>query len=255
MIGIIGAIPEEINAIIEEMQISETRIIGKRKYYIGKLEKVPCVVVFSRIGKVAATITTTTLIQEFKIQKLLFTGVAGGINSKVKVGDIVLATTLSQHDFDAFPLYPKNEIPLINKKIFKTDSDLNKIASNEISSFLEDKSIHQYISEIDLMEFGIQVPILHQGLIVSGDQFIYQTEQVSKILTDFPEALCAEMEGAAVAQVCHEYHIPFTVIRTISDNANESATLDFNKFIEKVSNKYSLWIVKHLIQKNQTQSN
>ena len=248
MIGIIGAIPEEINAIIEEMQISETRIIGKRKYYIGKLENKDCVVVFSRIGKVAATITTTTLIQEFKITKLIFTGVAGGINPKVKVGDIVLATSLSQHDFDAFPLYPKNEIPLINKKYFKTDSGLNQIASTEITSFLENKTIHSYISEKDLNEFGIQTPVLHQGLIVSGDQFIYQPEQVSKILTDFPEALCAEMEGAAVAQVCNEYNIPFTVIRTISDNANESATLDFNKFIERISNRYGLWIVKHILQ-------
>ncbi|RRJ92712.1 5'-methylthioadenosine/adenosylhomocysteine nucleosidase [Paenimyroides tangerinum] len=248
MIGIIGAIPEEINAIIEEMQISETRIIGKRKYYIGKLENKDCVVVFSRIGKVAATITTTTLIQEFKIAKLIFTGVAGGINPNVKVGDIVLATSLSQHDFDAFPLYPKNEIPLINKKYFKTDSGLNQITSTEITSFLENKTIHSYISENDLNEFGIQTPVLHQGLIVSGDQFIYQPEQVSKILTDFPEALCAEMEGAAVAQVCHEYHIPFTVIRTISDNANESATLDFNKFIEQISNRYGLWIVKHILQ-------
>ncbi len=248
MIGIIGAIPEEINAIIEEMQISETQIIGKRKYYIGKIENEDCVVVFSRIGKVAATITTTTLIQEFKITKLIFTGVAGGINPNVKVGDIVLATSLSQHDFDAFPLYPKNEIPLINNTFFKTDSGLNQITSTEITSFLENKTIHSYISENDLNEFGIQTPVLHQGLIVSGDQFIYQPEQVSKILTDFPEALCAEMEGAAVAQVCHEYHIPFTVIRTISDNANESATLDFNKFIEQISNRYGLWIVKHILQ-------
>lgn len=248
MIGIIGAIPEEINAIIEEMQISETRIIGKRKYYIGKLENKDCVVVFSRIGKVAATITTTTLIQEFKISKLIFTGVAGGINPNVKVGDIVLATSLSQHDFDAFPLYPKNEIPLINKKKFKTDSSLNQIASSEITSFLENKTIHNYISQKDLIEFGIQTPNLHQGLIVSGDQFIYQTEQVSKILTDFQEALCSEMEGAAVAQVCFEYNIPFTVIRTISDNANESAILDFNKFIKRISNKYGLWIVKHIVQ-------
>lgn len=248
MIGIIGAIPEEVNAIIAEMQIRETRIIGKRKYYIGKLENKDCVVAFSRIGKVAAAITTSTLIQEFKITKLIFTGVAGGINPNIKVGDIVLATALSQHDFNAFPLYPKNEIPLINKKNFKTDSILNQIASTEITSFLENKNIHLYISEKDLNEFGIQTPVLHQGLIVSGDQFIYQKEKITKILTDFPEALCAEMEGAAVAQVCYEYNIPFTVIRTISDNANESATLDFNKFIERISNKYGLWIVKHILQ-------
>jgi len=248
MIGIIGAIPEEVNAIIAEMQIWETRIIGKRKYYIGQLENVACVVVFSRIGKVAATITTTTLIQEFKISKLIFTGVAGGINKDIKVGDVVLGTHLAQHDFDAFPLYPKNEIPLINKRIFKTDSVLNQIASTEIASFLDTKNIHDYISEKYLNEFGIESPSLHQGLIVSGDQFIYQEEQVSKILNNFSEALCAEMEGAAVAQVCYEYQIPFTIIRTISDKANENATIDFNRFIEKISNKYGLWIVKHLLQ-------
>lgn len=255
MIGIIGAIPEEVNAIIAEMQVSETRIIGDRKYYIGHLENVACVLVFSRIGKVAAAITTTTLIQEFKISKLIFTGVAGGIRKDIKVGDVVLATHLAQHDFDVFPLYPKNEIPLINKKYFTTDTELNQTATNEISSFLEAKNIHNYISENDLNEFKIQIPNLHQGLIVSGDQFIYQKEQVSKILNDFPETLCAEMEGAAVAQVCYEYQIPFTVIRTISDNANETATIDFKRFIEKISNTYGLWIIKHILKNIKTLPN
>ena len=248
MIGIIGAIPEEVNAIIAEMHISETKNIGNRIYTIGKLENKNVVVVFSRIGKVAATITTTTLIQEFKITQLIFTGVAGGLAKNVKVGDIVLSSHLAQHDFNAFPLFPKNEIPLTNQRLFKTNLELTEIAETEISNFLENKNIHQYITADTLADFNISQPQLHKGLIVSGDQFVHEKEQVDKILIDFPEALCVEMEGAAVAQVCFEYKIPFSVIRTISDNANETATLDFNKFINKISNIYGLFIVKHILK-------
>lgn len=248
MIGIIGAIPEEVNAIIDAMEITETKIFGKRKYYIGLLENQKCVVVFSRIGKVAAAITTTTLIHEFKISKLIFTGVAGGVAKNINVGDVVLATNLAQHDFDAYPLYPKNEIPLLNIKTFKTDLILNEIARKEISAFLNSSQLHNYISEKELAEFGIKNPILHEGLIVSGDQFIYSDDQVKKLKNSFPESLCAEMEGAAVAQVCLEYNIPFIIIRTISDNANEHAVIDFNAFIAKISNKYGLYIVKNILK-------
>lgn len=254
MIGIIGAIPEEVNAIINEMQISESRKIGNRIYTIGKLEEQEIVVVFSRIGKVAAAITTTTLIHEFKIKQLIFTGVAGGLANEVTIGDIVLATNLGQHDFNAFPLYPKNEIPLTNKKLFKTNTELTEIAKNEIEIFIERNNIKRFVSKETLLEFKISNPKIHLGLIVSGDQFIHEKTQVEKILSDFPNALCVEMEGTAVAQVCYEYKIPFTVIRTISDHANETASLDFNKFINQVSNVYGLFIVKHILQKIKPQS-
>lgn len=249
MIGIIGAIPEEVNAIINEMEIFESKKIGNRVYTTGKLENHEVVVVFSRIGKVAAAITTTTLIHEFKITQLIFTGVAGGLADKVKIGDVVIATNLAQHDFDSFPLYPKNEIPLTNKKFFRTNSELTEIAKNEIKIFLDIKNIEHYVSKETLDEFSISNPKIHLGLIASGDQFIHEKTQANKIFTDFPEVLCVEMEGAAVAQVCYEYKIPYTVIRTISDHANEKATLDFNKFINQISNIYGLFIVKHILQK------
>lgn len=248
MIGIIGAIPEEVNAIIASMQVLKTKILGKRKYYIGTLENQDCVVVFSRIGKVAAAITTTTLIHEFHVDKIFFTGGAGGIGKKVKVGDIVLATQLAQHDFDAFPLYPKNEIPLLNKNFFKPDSVLNDIAQVEINSFLNSEALLDYVPTDILNDFAIVSPKLHLGLIASGDQFIHKKEQVLQLIENFPETLCVEMEGAAVAQVCHEYQIPFVVIRTISDHANDTAHHDFNLFIEHISSKYGLWIIKHILQ-------
>lgn len=254
MIGIIGAIPEEVNAIINEMQISESRKIGNRIYTIGKLEEQEIVAVFSRIGKVAAAISTTTLIHEFKITQLIFTGVAGGLAEQVKIGDLVIATNLVQHDFNAFPLYPKNEIPLTNKKLFKTNTELTEIAKKEIEIFIDQQNMENYVSKETLAEFSISKPKIHLGLIASGDQFVYKKEQANKILTDFPEVLCVEMEGAAVAQVCYEYKIPFTVIRTISDHANETASLDFNKFINQVSNVYGLFIVKHILQKIKPQS-
>lgn len=252
MIGIIGAIPEEIDAIIAAMDIQQTRTLGNRKYTVGILEEKEVVVVFSRIGKVAAAITTTTLIHEFKITQLLFTGVAGGLAPTIQVGDLVVATHLAQHDFDAYPLFPKNEVALTQTKLFKTTSKLTTLSTEEIHKFIEQQTLNQYITQDTLAAFHINKPHIHTGLIVSGDQFVHKKEQSQKILHDFPDALCVEMEGAAVAQVCFEYKIPFTVIRTISDHANESASIDFNAFIHKVAKVYGLCVIKSIVAKIET---
>ena len=248
IIGIMGALPEEINGVVNLLQNKKEHRFGKRIYYTGTINNQDVVVVYSRIGKVAAAATVSTLILKFNITELIFTGVAGGIASDLKIGDIVLGTELVQHDMDASPLFPQFEIPLIGKSHFKTDSEFLKLGENSIQHILENSYLHQVIDTEDLDQFNIHHPKLHLGLIASGDQFFKDSEQKNNLLSNLPDTKCVEMEGASVAQVCYEFEIPFIVIRTISDEADQHSTIDFMKFTEKISNIYSIEIIKNIIK-------
>jgi adenosylhomocysteine nucleosidase len=246
VIGIMGAMPEEIDGVVALLSDCVAISMGKRTYFSGQINGIETVVVFSRWGKVAAATTATTLIHEFKITELLFTGVAGAISSELKIGDIVLAKRLIQHDMDARPLMKQYEIPLLSKTYFESDSKHLDIASKAINAVFESKSLHSVIGEQELMEFNILQPKLVIGDIASGDQFFSSNEQKGNLNTQLPNVLCVEMEGAAVAQVCYEYEIPFSIIRTISDVADETAHIDFPSFIKKISSKYAAEIVKNI---------
>lgn len=248
IIGIMGALPEEINGVVNLLDNKKEHRIGMRIYYTGTINNQNVVVVYSRIGKVAAAATVSTLILKFNITELIFTGVAGGIAPSLKIGDIVLGTELVQHDMDASPLFPQFEIPLIGKSHFKANSDLLKSAKNSIENLLENSYLHQVIEEDDLSQFNIHHPKLELGLIASGDQFFKENTQKENLVAALPDTKCIEMEGAAVAQVCYEFGIPFVVIRTISDEADQHSTVDFMKFTEKISNIYSIEIIKNIIK-------
>jgi adenosylhomocysteine nucleosidase len=237
---------EEIYGIVALLSNCVETSKGSRSYFSGQINGIETVVVFSRWGKVAAATTATTLIHEFKITELLFTGVAGAINSELKIGDIVLGKRLIQHDMDARPLMPQYEIPLLSKTYFETDSKHLDIASKAILSVFENKRLHSVIGEHDLMEFHILHPKLFIGDIGSGDQFFSTNEQKHNLNSQLPNVLCVEMEGASVAQVCYEYEIPFSIIRTISDIADETAPIDFPSFIKKISSKYAAEIIKNI---------
>lgn len=246
VIGIMGAMPEEIDGVVALLSNCVASSMGKRTYFSGQVNGIETVVVFSRWGKVAAATTATTLIHEFKITELLFTGVAGAISLELKIGDIVLGKRLIQHDMDARPLMNQYEIPLLSKTYFETDSTHLDIASKAIQTVFENKSLHSVIGEQDLLEFNISQPKLFIGDIASGDQFFSTNEQKQNLNKQLPNVLCVEMEGAAVAQVCYEYEIPFSIIRTISDVADETAHIDFPSFIKKISSKYAAEIIKNI---------
>lgn len=243
-----GAIPQEINGVVNLLTNKQEHKIGRRSYFTGKLNNQKVVVVYSRVGKVAASATVTTLILEFNVSELIFTGVAGGIHTDVKIGDIVLGQSLIQHDMNAQPLFPAYEIPMLGKAYFEADSSQLEVATTAILEILEEQHLHNVISEKDLDKFNIHQPQLHVGLIGSGDLFFSTNSQKEKLQQNLPEILCVEMEGAAVAQVCYEFDIPFIIIRTISDDADDHSTLDFNSFIEKISNVYSIEIIKNIIK-------
>ncbi|HEY4539856.1 MAG TPA: 5'-methylthioadenosine/adenosylhomocysteine nucleosidase [Faecalibacter sp.] len=248
IIGIMGALPEEITGVIELLKDKEEYRIGKRTYYKGTINDQQVVVVYSRIGKVAASATVSTLILKFNITELIFTGVAGGISNHLKIGDIVIGSELVQHDMDAYPLFPTFEIPLIGKSHFKSANDLIQQANESIQHIFDQNYLHHVISSDDLEQFHIHQPSLHIGLIASGDQFFRDQTQKDHLLELLPDTLCVEMEGAAVAQVCYEFGIPFVIIRTISDEADQHSTIDFTRFTEKISNIYSIEIIKHIIK-------
>lgn len=243
-----GAIPQEINGVVNLLSNKQEFKIGQRNYYTGELNNQKVVVVYSRVGKVAAATTVSTLILEFKITELIFTGVAGGIHADVKIGDIVLGQSMIQHDMNAQPLFPAYEIPMLGKAYFEADSSQLQVATTAILDLLQEQHLHNVISEKDLNKFNIHAPKLHTGLIGSGDLFFSTNSQKEKLQQKLPEVLCVEMEGAAVAQVCYEFEIPFIIIRTISDDADDHSTIDFNSFIEKISNVYSIEIIKNIIK-------
>ncbi len=250
IIGIMGAMPEEIDGVVALLTNCVATTLGKRIYYSGQINGIETVVVFSRWGKVAAATTATTLIHEFKITELLFTGVAGALDSDLKIGDIVLGNRLIQHDMDARPLMKQFEIPLLGKTYFESDANHLAIATKAIATLIESKALHTVISDQDLKEFSISQPKLVIGEIASGDQFFSSNEQKDNLSTQLPNVLCVEMEGAAVAQVCYEYEIPFCIIRTISDVADDQSHIDFPSFIKKISSKYAAEIINTIFNLN-----
>jgi adenosylhomocysteine nucleosidase len=235
-IGIIGAMPQEIEEIARDFRREHTRLIAGREYHTGEFAGTEAVLVFSRWGKVAAAITATTLIERFQVDTIIFTGVAGAVHPELNVGDVVIANTLIQHDFDASMsgMFAQFEIPLLGISRFPVEERLTKIAEQSVERFfaLSGKP-HRMMT----------------GLIASGDEFVAGLERLEKLRAALPGLLAVEMEGAAVAQVCHEYKVPFLVIRTISDNADQTAAVDFVTFLNETASRYSHGILRELVSR------
>lgn len=241
--GIVSALHEEQAGLVELLQDPNKVTIGMRDYASGKFAGQECVLVLSRIGKVAAATTVATLIERFGVTHILFTGVAGAGDQAIRVGDIVIADTLVQHDMDASPLFPRFEVPLLGLTQFPTDKHLTDRLAEAAKAFIAN-DLPCTIDEQDITGFCLNKLNIHRGLIASGDEFIDNALRLDRLKSDFPDLLAVEMEGAAVAQVCFEFGIPFAVIRTISDNANEDSPVDFMRFIERVASRYAFGIVK-----------
>lgn len=241
-LGIISALQEEQEGLVEAMQGPARLIHGMRTYTAGKIAGIDAVCVLSRIGKVAAATTATMLVEKFGVSHILFTGVAGAGDAGVRVGDIVVAESLLQYDIDASPLFPRYEVPLTGLSHFQSDLHLSAIVASAAAGFL-DEDFETVIALAERRDFDVHRPRLHRGLIASGDQFISSAQRINALGAALPGLLAVEMEGAAVAQVCFELGVPFAVIRTISDNANEEAATDFMRFVKTVAARYAFHIV------------
>lgn len=241
-----GAMPEEIENVVSLMSNLEKKVLGPRVYYEGYIQGISVVVAISGWGKVASAVTTSVLIHEFNISALIFTGVAGGIHTDLRVGDIVIGKRLIQHDMDARPLLKRFEIPTLHKTHMESSPKQVEIAIKAVENMINDDTFYHSLPALDRM--NLQKPHLFVGDIAGGDTFFSDSKQKMNLLSMLPSVLCVEMEGAAVAQVCCEYHIPFIIIRTISDSADENSSVDFISFIKEIAGKYSIEIVKNIIR-------
>ena len=242
-----AAMKEEVSSLLNQFEPGTLRkeFIGNRDYHCGKIHGVDTILVFSRWGKVASASTATTLINHFGVDFILFTGVAGAIDESLNIGDIVVANSLIQHDMDATPFFPRFHIPLTDTYSFPVNENYVQLSQISAQKFL--KEIMEKVSLSALKEFEIHHPKCVVGTIASGDQFISDAEEARNLSQQIKNLMCVEMEGAAVAQVCHEHDIPFAVVRIISDKANHSSQMDFPKFLEKVASQYSLEIVRNFL--------
>jgi len=247
MLGLIGALPDEIEMLVAEMHGSCERIErGGRVYHVGRLWGLDVIAVLSRVGKVAAASTATHLVSEFGVQEMILTGVAGGIDADLRVGDVVVADRLCQHDIDASPIFPRYEVPLLGRTYFEADGQLQGELFQAAGMFIE-HDLHSTLDGGVLLELGVDSPRVRIGMIASGDQFIKSSDVGERIAGDLPGTLCVEMEGAAVAQVCHEHGARFGVIRAISDSADHAAADDFWRSLPRFAGAYTHGVVRRLI--------
>ncbi len=243
--AIVSALHEELAAVLALMPDEQQQTVAGRTFWRGHLHGHEVVAVLSGIGKVAAATTATVLVERFGVQRIVFTGVAGGVRPGVNVGDVVLARQFLQHDMDASPLFARHEVPGYGRSTFDADTELTARLLRASEAVL--RTLPTQLPEGVRSAFGLHAPQCHQGLLISGDRFVSTTAESEALRRELPDALAVEMEGAAFAQVCHDYRVPLAVVRTISDRADDSAHVDFSRFLREVASRYSGAIVEALL--------
>ena len=210
MIGIIGAMSEEVDKIKKEMKFTYEEKIGRFTFVIGSLRNRKIVLAESGIGKVNAGMTATIMITKFNVKAIIFSGVAGALDKRLSVGDVVIGEKMIQHDMDVreFGL-KKGEIPRMATSVFESD-----------------KEILDIISSFELPDHKI-----YKGTIISGDQFI-SSKQVKTDLAEEFSAMAVDMESSSVAQVCYQLERKCLVVRSISDSVTDDSMMEYSKFIE-----------------------
>ena len=220
-VAILGAMPEEIEPILEALEEIHKVEYAKNSYYKGKYKGVEVVVAYSKIGCVFSTLTATLLIEHFKCDILLFSGVAGAISEDLQVGDLVVATKLCKHDLDLTAFgHPAGYVPEGNVFVY---------SNNDLVNLAKEVAKKKHIE-------------LKEGIIATGDQFVDSNELKEKIKTTF-NADAIEMEGYPVAVVCDAFNVPFVILRAISDSANDNASVDFDEFLEKSAKQSAEFIL------------
>lgn len=227
MIGIIGAMDEEVAALKEAMEVTETVERASMNFVKGMLAGKEVTVVRSGIGKVNAAVCAQILASEFHVDALINTGIAGSLDAGIDIGDMVISTDALHHDMDA-TLFgdPIGQVPRMDTLAFPADERLVRLAVEANGEANPD--IHTFT-----------------GRVVSGDQFVASDEVKAKLSENFG-GLCAEMEGAAIAHTAYLNHISYVIIRAISDKADGSATEDYPTFEKKAIN-HSVRLVKNLL--------
>ena len=221
-----GAMPEEIAPILEKVEHYTQKEIADNTYYEANYKGIDLVIAYSKIGKVFSTLTASTMIHHFGVETMLFSGVAGGINPELKIGDMIVAKDLCQHDLDITAFgHPHGFVPG-GSQFVKTDEALCTLAF-EVAKELDVKLI--------------------EGTIATGDQFVHDPERKAFIENTF-NADALEMEGSSVAVVCHSLNVPVFILRAISDTADTDASFNFDEFMVS-SAKISATFIMNMVEK------
>jgi adenosylhomocysteine nucleosidase len=235
--GIIAAMESEIRNLSSSLEHERTERIAGREIHYGHLEGQPVALVLCGCGKVNATLSATLLAGHAKVDKILVTGVSGGLAEGLKVGDVVIGDSFVQHDMDARPLFSLHEIPFEGFSSIEADSELRHLLADAARTMLSSKRPP-----------GLENSEVFEGLVVSGDQFLSSTEARNRVLETLPKACAVDMESAAIAQVCRAADLPLGVMRVISDSADGSAHIDFAKFVENSASKACAETVRHALR-------
>ena len=227
MLGIIGAMDQEVSILKEKMEVKKIDKRASMEFYVGILNGKEVVIVKCGVGKVNAAVCTQILADCYQVEAVINTGVAGSLRAEINIGDIVVSTDALQHDMDATGFgYEPAEIPLMGKKTFEADASLRSLIA---------ETCREVNPEIGVFE----------GRVVSGDQFISDGDVKDRLVRMFAP-YCTEMEGAAIAQAAYLNKVPFVILRAISDKADDSATMDYPTF-EKQAIENSVKLIKELV--------
>lgn len=227
MLGIIGAMEEEVDKLKAEMEQVSIRQKASMDFFQGRIEGKEVVVVRSGIGKVNAGICAQILVDDYQVDGIVNTGIAGSLRAEINIGDIVISTDAVQHDMDAVAFgYSLGQVPRMDTLAFQADQRLGRLAEQSCRKVLP--------------ELGV-----FRGRVASGDEFIANRERKDFILKEF-DACCCEMEGAAIAQAAYLNRVPFVIIRAISDKADDSAHMDYPAF-EAMAIRNSVKLIKEMV--------
>lgn len=221
-LAIMGAMEEEIEPLLAHFKNVNVVEFANNKYYEVNYNGLDIVIAYSKIGKVFASLTATTMIEKFGCDTLLFSGVAGAINPELKIGDLIIADKLCQHDLDITAFgHPNGFVP--GGSVFVETSDKLRDIAKEVAK------------ENDLKVI--------EGTIATGDQFVHSVERKDFIESTF-KADALEMEGASVAVICDALNVPFFVLRAISDSADGGADIDFDEFLKSSAVNSANYLIK-----------
>lgn len=227
-IAVIGAMEQEVELLRNEIENAETKNIANSEFTAGTYKNHEIILLKSGIGKVNAAMTTSILLNEYNPDYVINTGSAGGYDPTLEVGAIVISDEVRHHDVDVTAFgYEIGQVPQL-PAAFKANPYLMDLAEEAV------KEIGQHQSAT--------------GLIATGDIFMHNPEKVEIVRSNFPLMKACEMEAAAVAQVCHQFNVPFVVIRALSDIAGKESSISFDEFLP-VAAKHSTEIVLRVLEK------
>lgn len=235
--GIIAAMESEIRDLSSSLEHERTEKIAGREIHYGSLEGLTVALVLCGVGKVNAALSATLLACHAKVNRILVTGISGGLAEGLKVGDVVIGDSFVQHDMDTRPLFPLHEIPFEGFSVIESDPGLRHLLAGAARSMLT-----------SARPPGLETAEVFEGLVVSGDQFLSSNEARNRVLENLPKACAVDMESAAIAQVCRAADLPIGVMRVISDSADGSAHIDFAEFVEKSASKACAETVRHALR-------